>query len=101
TTSSIQIAWNDNSNDETGFMLERSEDGGSYSSQAILGPNVTGYTDSYYIYAGHNYSYRVRAYNDSGDSAFSNIVTGTAQVPPPSPAAPTNLVATAASSTQI
>ena len=51
--------------------------------------------------ASTSYSYRVRAYNAAGDSDYSNIASAVTQAAPALPAAPTNLVATAVSKSQI
>jgi PKD repeat protein len=47
------------------------------------------------------YRYRVRAFNGGGDSDYSNVAEVTTQDPPPPPAAPSNLTASAVSSSQI
>ena len=51
--------------------------------------------------ASTSYSYRVRAYNAAGDSDYSNTASAVTQAAPALPAAPTNLVATAVSKSQI
>lgn len=71
-SSGINLTWADNSNNETGFRIERKTgDGGTYSEITAVGANVTGYDD-----AGLNpatlYYYRIKAYNPAGSSGYSN-----------------------------
>lgn len=65
----ILLTWLDNSNNETGFEIQRKEGSGDFLFRALLRPNVTQYYDG--INAG-SYSYRIRSVNASGYSAFSN-----------------------------
>jgi transglutaminase-like putative cysteine protease len=80
------LSWRDNSNDETGFTLQRATNGGSFADRASLAANTTSFTDTGLV-AGTTYSYRVRAWNGSGNSEFSNTVTviTPAEPPPPPP----------------
>ncbi len=95
-SSAINLTWTDNSNNETGFKVERSTDGINFTQIAVPAANVTTYTDNG-LTANTPYTYRVRARNTSGDSDYSNKVT-TTTLPI---IAPSNLTATLASSTQI
>jgi hypothetical protein len=100
-STNINLTWTDNSTNETGFKIERAIGGGAFSPLITVGANVTGYADSG-LTASTSYSYRVRATNGAGDSAYSNTASATTSAPPPSPpAAPTGLNATAVSRTQI
>jgi hypothetical protein len=75
--SSLTLAWNDNSSDEAGFKIERATGGGTdYAQIATVGSNTTSYIDGD-LSSGLQYSYRVRAYNAAGDSAYSNVVSYT------------------------
>lgn len=66
----VGLAWNDNSNNETGFKLERKVgSGGSWSLYATLGANVAGATDTS-VTPGTTYFYRVYAYNSYGPSPY-------------------------------
>ncbi|GAA0719737.1 choice-of-anchor D domain-containing protein [Clostridium malenominatum] len=71
----ILLTWRDNAINETGFVVERSDNGGNYfvlatvSSKASTG-TVT-YTDRTVI-AGYNCIYRVAAVNQAGLSNYSN-----------------------------
>ena len=73
-TTSITVSWG-NSTGETSFVIERSADGSSGWTQiGTVGTNVTTYTDTG-LTAGDVYSYRVKAVNADGSSAYA---TGTA-----------------------
>jgi tripartite motif-containing protein 71 len=76
--SQINLAWVDNANNETGFKIERCT--GSkctdFAQIATVGVNVTTFANSG-LGSRTTYRYRVRAYNDSGDSAYSNIAKAT------------------------
>jgi titin len=97
--SAINLAWLDEAGNETGFEVERSADGGSqWSLLAVLPANTTAFGDSG-LAAGATYLYRVRATNADGPSAWSNVAS--AATFPPAPGAPSGLVATATSASQI
>jgi hypothetical protein len=72
----INLSWTDNSTNEQGFSIERCTGNNctNFAQIAQVGANVrtfnnTGLTNNTF------YRYRVRAFNASGNSAFSNIVT--------------------------
>ena len=90
----INLTWQDNSDNEEGFRIERSLNGTSFSQIATVGINVTNYSNTG-LTGNTNYYYRVRAYNAAGNSNYSN--TSSATTPPvlQPPAAPSNLAATA------
>ncbi|MGD8483026.1 MAG: zinc-dependent metalloprotease family protein, partial [Gammaproteobacteria bacterium] len=96
----IDLAWFDNSGDESGFRVERSSDGVSFTEIATLGVNSTSYADSG-LTASTVYYYRVRAYNGAGNSGYTNTDSATTDAPPPPPATPTGFIATAVSGSQI
>jgi hypothetical protein len=98
-SSQINLSWTDNSNNETGFRIERKTgSGGTYSQIATVGAGVTSYNNTG-LSAGTTYFYRVRAYNTAGNSSFSNEASATTSGTVP--AAPTGLTASAISSSQI
>lgn len=85
TTAGVDLTWQDNASNETGFVIERSADGGKTYDVAIdLGPNnKTGnvsYTDSTVV-LGKTYTYRVKAMNGGTSSGYSNTKTISVQVP--------------------
>lgn len=100
-SSQINLAWAD-SDTETGFKIERCMAAGcsNFVQIATVGANVTSYSNAG-LTASTSYSYRVRAYNTVGDSDYSNTASAVTQAAPAVPAAPTNLVATAVSRSQI
>jgi YD repeat-containing protein len=71
----INLGWTDNSNDETGFKIERKIGaGGTYVQIGTVGADTTAYPDTN-LTSGTIYYYKVRAYNGSGNSAYSAEVT--------------------------
>ncbi|MFN8354964.1 MAG: fibronectin type III domain-containing protein [Spirosomataceae bacterium] len=100
-SSQIDLAWTDNATDETGFEIERSPDGTTFTKIADVAANATTYQNTG-LTASTRYWYRVRAKNSAGNSTYSNIADATTQAPPVTiPRPPSNLVATAVSSSQI
>src|SRR6266567_6312046 len=75
-SSRINLAWTDNSANETGFNIQRSIDGINFSLFAQVGPNVTTYKNTG-LNPSTKYQYRVSSYNGSNRSAFSNIASAT------------------------
>jgi len=96
TISNVGLAWDDNSNNETGFQLERSEGGGPF--LLIASPTGVTFSDTD-VEPLATYIYRVRAVNASGGSPYSNQLT--VNVPTTLPAAPTNLTAVVVNASQI
>jgi regulation of enolase protein 1 (concanavalin A-like superfamily)/fibronectin type 3 domain-containing protein len=72
----VSLSWADNSNNETGFIIERSADGVTFDTTFNVAANVTGYTDTA-VTAGLTYTYRVRATNGVGTSDPSNTSSAT------------------------
>ena len=91
----VGLSWTDNAADETNYHVERCQGIGctQFSEIAQTGANVTTFTDGP---PANTYVYRVRASRSGTHSAYSNTVE--AVMPP---AAPTNLTATAVSSSRI
>jgi len=98
-SSQINLAWNDNSNNEQGFKIERKTGAsGIWSQFGTVAANVRSYQNTG-LSAATLYYYRVRAYNSIGDSSYSNQASATTR--DVSPVAPSNLTATAVFSSQI
>jgi hypothetical protein len=100
--SQINLAWTDNADNETGFRIERCSGVGcsDFAQVATVAANVTSYSNTG-LTASTSYSYRVGATNAGGNSDYSNITSAVTQAAPTLPAAPSNLVASAVSRSQI
>ncbi len=80
----ISLNWSDNSNNETGFKIERSANGTSGWTQiSTVGANATTYNNTGLI-CGTPYYYRVRSYNTAGNSTYSNTANATTSACPTS-----------------
>lgn len=78
TTSSSNaiLNWTDNSSNEDGFKVERHNIATTTFSEIVsVGANITTYTDP--GLSANTYTYRVRAFNTGGFSAYSNTATTT------------------------
>lgn len=71
----IALRWNDNSSDEAGFKIYRSEDGENFNQITTVEANVYKYIDND-VLPSTNYWYKVAAFNDLGESITSNIIVG-------------------------
>jgi hypothetical protein len=94
TSGEIDLAWDDTSNYETGFVLEIKDGNlrpGFDVSTVSLPTNTTTYQHTG-LSSGIGYSYRVKATGLFQDSGFSASVSSTTTAPPP---APTGLIYTA------
>lgn len=74
--SRIDLAWSDNSADETGFRIDRRRPGGEFTVIADLPANTTTYSDTG-LATSTPYEYRVRAYSGSLESAPTETVSAT------------------------
>lgn|GEM_PF-5324141 len=81
----INLSWTDQCSRETGFQIERSKDQRRWEHIATVGANVTSYGDTGFN-GSRTFYYRVRAHSDSGDSAYSNVASGTARPSTPAQA---------------
>ena len=97
-TSRIDLSWNDNSNNETGFQISRKTGaGGTWSQIATVGANTTIYQNTD-LSSGTGYEYRIRAVNTWGQSDYSNVAGAATLTPLPSPS---GLTASASSESRI
>lgn len=94
--SRVDLTWQDTTNVETGFRIERRTPGTTYTEIGSVGPNVTTFADTNVALDGV-YTYRVRAAYSGGFTGYSNEATAAVRVP----SAPTALTATAIGSSQI
>ncbi len=74
----INLFWTDNATNEQGFKIERCKGAtcSNFAQIATVGPNVTTYSNKS-LSRTTTYRYRVRAYNASGNSGYSNIANAT------------------------
>ncbi|MFP5282755.1 MAG: fibronectin type III domain-containing protein, partial [Actinomycetes bacterium] len=99
--SEIRLTWSDNSNNEAAFHVEQSING-TFQEIQVTAANATS-AQVTGLQAATAYTFRVRAKNAYGASAYSNLATATPSttVTPPALAAPSALTATSASTTEI
>lgn len=72
--STLKIAWQDNSNNEDGFNIERATSAsGPFTNIATVGANVTTHSNTNLAEA-TNFCFRVNAFNTGGVSSFSNVI---------------------------
>jgi hypothetical protein len=73
--SRLKLTWVDNANNESGFKIERSKSATTGFAQIrTVGANITAFTNTG-LTQGVRYYYRVRAYNSSGNSPYSNVAS--------------------------
>ena len=77
----VTLQWKDNSNNETGFSLERKEGSGAFVHWGDVPANTVTRTDTL-VDAGKKYTYRVRAYASGEFSAWSDEVVVTIPAAP-------------------
>jgi hypothetical protein len=81
-SSTVNVSWTDQSNNETGSKIERRVGtSDSFTQIATVGANVTTYVNSG-LARNTRYVYRMRAYNSVGNSAYSedNLVLSIEQI---------------------
>ncbi len=101
-TSQINLAWTDMSGNESGFKIQRLINS-VWTQVGTTAANVTSWANGG-LSASTTYTYRVMAYNTTGDSAPSNQASATttsAAADTTAPTVPSGLTATAVSSSQI
>jgi subtilisin len=94
----IQLAWEYGDTGAASFQVSRLHDG-YWVTSTLLGPELA-YTDSALL-ADSTFTYRVRAVRDNVSSEWSNEATARTHAAPDGPEAPTDLVATARSDSEI
>jgi hypothetical protein len=77
-SSQVGLAWSDNSSDETSFRVEMKSGSGAFGEVAALSPNVSA-TAIGGLAASTPYTFRVKARNAAGDSAYSNQAAATTE----------------------
>lgn len=69
-----ELTWRDQSDNELGFEILRSNDAGkSFKVVGLSGANTTRYKDKVGKYVSGAFQYQVRAFNESGKSEPSNV----------------------------
>ena len=86
-SNSVSLSWKDNSDNESGFRIERRNSGTSWSTIASLSANTTSYVNNGVI-GGQTYEYRIRSFNSSGNSGYSNTVNVTVKNNPATTTSP-------------
>ncbi|HXU30535.1 MAG TPA: fibronectin type III domain-containing protein, partial [Thermoanaerobaculia bacterium] len=74
TTRQFTLTWIDNSTNEQGFVPQFSYSGSAFSDLAPVGANVTTFASGANPPVG-SYQFKVRAYNATGSSGYSNVVS--------------------------
>ncbi len=98
---SVDIAWNDNSTNESGFHIYVAQGNQPFNRAGSRPANSTTVRLTGLV-AGQTFRFSITAFNDAGESAFSeDASTTTPGTPSGIPAAPTNLTATLASPTSV
>src|SRR5207245_218375 len=98
-TSQINLSWQDNSTNESGFEVHRSTTGasGAFTLRASLSANTSALSDKG-LAKSTQYCYKVRAFQTRGSntylSAFSAIACVTTPAPAPPPGPPSNTACT-------
>ena len=81
----VALTWLDNSPNEAGFEIHRSDAGSAFALVTTIGANVTSYADVGLV-GGTQYCYKVRPFKVSGRkrtfSAFSEVACATTRNPP-------------------
>lgn len=95
----INLSWSDVTG-ESGYKLERSTNGATWTQVATTAAGVTSYQDVG-LSGGSTYYYRVRAWNSAGNSGYSSQASAATPAAPTPPAAPANLSAAAVDSYRI
>ncbi|TKC61373.1 T9SS type B sorting domain-containing protein [Pedobacter hiemivivus] len=69
----IKLQWTDRSTDETGFLLERSQDNVLFEELKTLAPNTNTFADAS-VWPATNYYYRISAIKEKTKSVYSNVL---------------------------
>jgi len=90
---SFTLTWTDNSDNETGFKIERKlGTTGTFAEVGQVGVDINTFVNVPPDF--QEYCYRVRAFNNAGDSPYSNEACGTEPAPILIPDAPSGLIVT-------
>ena len=76
----VDLAWQDNVDNETGFKIERKAGAGGFSQINSIAAGATAFQDSG-VQPQTAYTYRIRANNAAGDSPYTSEVSATTPTP--------------------
>jgi hypothetical protein len=82
--SQINLAWTSNSTNQTGFVIQRSPDGSTWTTVTATAASATSYSDTT-VASGTTYYYRVCATNSAGNSAYTTAASATTPAADPAP----------------
>ena len=74
-TAVAELFWQDQSDDEVGFEVLRSDNGKDFRVVAVVGADSAHFNDKVGKYITGGFSYKVRAFNEAGRSEDSNVVS--------------------------
>jgi len=74
-TAVAELLWHDGSDNELGFEILRSDNGGEFQVVGTVGVNTAHYDDKIGKYVTGPYVFKIRAFNEAGRSEDSNIVS--------------------------
>jgi hypothetical protein len=83
---SVQLNWTASTGSPSGYFVEQSTDGVSFTQvQAV--PSPTASTATVTVQSGNKYYFRIRSYNQGGDSGYTTNTIVNVPLPSPSPSA--------------
>jgi hypothetical protein len=85
--SSVQLNWNSSTGSPSGYLIEQSTNNGVTFTQVLAVPSPTASTATVQVPAGKFYYFRVRSYNQGGDSGYTANYPLNVPLPSPSPSA--------------
>jgi hypothetical protein len=74
-TAVVELLWQDQSDDEVGFEVLRSDNGKDFRVVAVVGADSAHFNDKVGKYITGGFSYKIRAFNEAGRSEDSNVVS--------------------------
>ena len=74
-TAVAELLWQDQSDNEVGFEVLRSDNGKDFRVVAVVGADSAHFNDKVGKYITGGFSYKIRAFNEAGRSEDSNVVS--------------------------
>ncbi|MDP9172954.1 MAG: fibronectin type III domain-containing protein [Planctomycetota bacterium] len=78
----INLKWTDTANNESGYLVEQSTNGGPFSQIGGTGIGATSFSATK-LQPKTSYAFRVRAFNNIGNSDYTNTASATTPIAPP------------------